>query len=89
MAVNEKAVYANRYVTHAGRIYAPGQPLTGRGGMPDYALQHAQENGLTTESHAEAERAKGAEMQRREDVNRQIADRSEKRDSEKRVDRRR
>lgn len=91
MAVNEKALYANRHVTFNGKVWQPGEQIhvgDGAGRMPEYALRHAQDNQLTTESHAEAERFKGAEQHRREDVARQIEERSEKRDTEKRVDRR-
>lgn len=77
MAVNEKIVYAAAHTTYAGKYYRPGDQLTGR--MPDAALRHAQEGGLTTDSHTVAERAKGAEMERVRDVQRQIESRSEKR----------
>jgi hypothetical protein len=86
MAVNEKVVYATQHTCHAGVLYRPGEQISGR--MPEHALRGAVDQGLTTESHSEAERAKGAEQQRRRDVAQQITSRSEKRDSEKRVDRR-
>jgi hypothetical protein len=86
MAVNEKVVYATQHTCHAGVVYRPGEQMTGR--APEHAVRGAVEQGLTTESHAEAQRARGMEEQRRRDVAQQIASRSEKRDSEKRVDRR-
>jgi hypothetical protein len=77
VAVNEKVVYASRWTSHGKQLFRPGEVISGR--MPDYALRSAMERGLTTESHAEAERAKGAEQQRQRDVAQQIATRSEKR----------
>lgn len=81
MAVNEKIVYAKEHTVHGGKLFAPGEQLTGR--MPDHAIQGAVEGGLTTSSHAEAERAKRAEAERRADVARQIATRSEKREGDR------
>lgn len=77
MAVNEKAVYATAHTTHAGKLYKPGERIDDR--MPAHALQGAQEQGLTTGSHAEAERAAGAERERRQRVASEIENRSEKR----------
>lgn len=88
MAVNEKAVYATQW-TGSGdprNPIRPGDRIDGR--VPEHQVRSMQERGLTTESHAEAERAKGAEEARQRDVAYQILNRSEKRDSEKRVDRR-
>jgi hypothetical protein len=88
MAVNEKAVYATGWITSGDprRPILPGERIDGR--LSAETVQSLQERGVTTESHAEAERAKGAEQQRQRDVAHQIANRSEKRDSEKRIDRR-
>ena len=88
MAVNEKAVYATEWIGSGDprRPFTPGDRIDGR--LPAEVVRNLQERGLTTESHAEAQRAAGAEQARREDVARQIATRSEKRDHEKRVDRR-
>jgi hypothetical protein len=86
MAVNEQVVYATQWTSHGNQIFRPGEQMTGR--APEHAVRGAIEQGLTTTSHAEAERAKGAEQQRQRDVAMQIDQRSEKRDSEKRVDRR-
>jgi hypothetical protein len=85
MATNEKVVYAVDWTTYGGRLYKPGEQLTGR--MPDHAVRGAQEAGLTGD-HAAAERAKAREADRQADVNRQIAERSEKRDFNPREDRR-
>ena len=81
MAVNEKVVYATAHTTHAGKLYQPGEQLTGR--MPEHAIKGAVEGGLTTGSHAEAERAASAERERLADVARQIESRSEKRQGDK------
>jgi hypothetical protein len=86
MAVNEKVVYTNQWTSHGGRLFRPGEQLSGR--VDPAVVRSAQEAGLTTSSHAEAERAKSAEAERQRDVARQIESRSEKRDSEKRVDKR-
>lgn len=88
MAVNEKAVYATGWITSGDprRPILPGDRIDGR--LSPDTVRSLQERGVTTESHAEAERAKGAEQQRQQDVANQIATRSEKRDHEKRVDRR-
>ena len=85
MAVNEKVVYAEQWTCHGGKIYRPGEPLTGR--MPEHAIRGAQEQGLTTDSHASAERAKAAEQERRERVAEQIATRSEPREDRRGIDR--
>lgn len=88
MAVNEKALYATGWLTSGDprRPIAPGDRIDGR--LSDDTVRSLQDRGLTTESHAEAERAKGAEQQRQRDVAHQIATRSEKRDAEKRIDHR-
>ena len=88
MAVNEKAVYATGHITSGDprRPIMPGDRIDGR--LPEQTVRSLHERGLTTESHAEAQRAAGAEQARREDGARQIATRSEKRDHEKRIDRR-
>ncbi len=78
MAVNEKVEYATSWTCHGGRIFRPGEQLTGR--MPEHAIRGAQEQGLTTGSHAEAERAKRGEMDRRQRVEEQQATRSERRE---------
>ena len=77
MAVNEKVVYATAWTCHGGKIYRPGEQLTGR--MPEHAIRGAQEQGLTSGSHADAERAKSAESERRRGVEQQMLTRSEKR----------
>lgn len=77
MAVNEKAVYATGHLTHDGVIYQPGERIDER--MPEHAVRGSIEQGLTTGSHAEAERSAAAERERRADVERQILTRSEKR----------
>lgn len=77
MAVNEKVVYSATHQTHGGKYFKPGDQLTGR--MPEHAIRGAVEGGLTTDSHASAERARGAEQERVADVHRQIESRSEKR----------
>lgn len=66
MAVNEKVVYATGYTSHNGKLFAPGEQLSGN--MPDHALRGAIEGGLTTDSHAGAERARGAEQERQRQV---------------------
>jgi hypothetical protein len=81
MAVNEKIVYATQHTTYGGKLYRPGEQLTGR--MSDTTIRHAQESGLTTDSHAGAERARGAETERRARVEQEIGSRSEKRDADK------
>lgn len=82
MAVNEKVHYATRHLTHGGKIFEPGERLSGR--MDDGALKHAEASGYTTTSDAESERAKGAEEYRRTDVKRQQQNRSEKRAADER-----
>lgn len=66
MAVNEKVVYATKHTTHAGVVYRPGEQMTGR--APEHAIQGALEQGIASHSHAEAERAKGAEQERQRQV---------------------
>lgn len=78
MAVNEKVEYAQAWTCHGGRVYRPGEQLTGR--MPEHAISGAREQGLTTDSHAAAERAKAGEMDRRERVAEHILTRSESRE---------
>ena len=85
MAVNEKVEYAKDWTCHGGRIFRPGEQLTGR--MSEHAIRGAQEQGLTTGSHAEAEKAKAAEMQRRANVEQEIATRSEPREDPRGIDR--
>jgi hypothetical protein len=88
MAVNEKAVYATEHITSGDprNPIRPGQRLDGR--VSEDAIRSLHDRGCVTESHAEAQRAEGAEMARQADVARQIENRSEKRDVEKRIDHR-
>jgi hypothetical protein len=85
MAVNEKVVYAESWTCHGGKVYRPGEQLSGS--MPEHAIKGAQEQGLTTDSHATAERAKAAEHERRERVAEQIQTRSEPREDARGIDR--
>ena len=84
MAVNEKVLYANQHVSHGGTIFRPGEQMTGR--VDPEVIRHAEQNGLVTGSHAEAERAKRAEAERQERVAHEIETRSEKREPEERDD---
>lgn len=70
MATAQKVLYATQHTTHDGRLYRPGEQLSGR--MSPEALVHAEANGLTTSSHADAERAHQAETDRRQRVSEQI-----------------
>ena len=79
MAVNENVVYATKHT------YARRQDLqAGRAALRVACLSMrfvgAVEQGMTTNSHAAAERAQRAEQERQADVNRQIMTRSEKRE---------
>lgn len=76
MAVSEKVTYATRYTTHNGRLFKPGEQLSGR--MSPEVLAHAVAGGLTTNSHAEAEAAQAAEMDRRQRVSTEIETRSDR-----------
>lgn len=82
MAVNEKVAYANSYVTHGGKLYKPGEQLSGR--MDDAIIKHAEEGGLVTRSESEAKQAQAAEAHRREQVAEQQRTRSEAREPEQR-----
>lgn len=83
MAVNEKVAYAKGWTTHAGQMLRPGEQMTGR--VPDEVIRNAEARGLTTGSHAEAERAKSAEAERRARVAHEIETRSEKREVDKQL----
>lgn len=74
MAVNEKAVYATTHVSHGRTIFRPGERMDER--LPADVIKHAEEGGLTTRSHAEAERAKAGEQERQERVAQEQATRS-------------
>lgn len=85
MAVNEKVVRATGWVTHGKHIFRPGEVMTGR--APEHAIQGALEQGVATDVSARAEEAAGAEKARRADVERQIGERSQKRDHQSRSQR--
>jgi uncharacterized protein YaiL (DUF2058 family) len=79
MAANEKVHYATSWTSYGDKIFRPGEQMTGR--VDPDVIRHAEASGLTTTSHAEAERAKGAEMERRRDVERQQQSRAERREN--------
>lgn len=76
MAANEKPVYAKDFITHAGRIYRPGEKLDR---MEPDVRRAALESGAASDSPREAETAGDQERARSEDVAKQIETRSEKR----------
>lgn len=73
----QKAAYARAHLVHAGKLYEPGERLTGR--MPDYAIASAIEHGAATDVATGVDELAAAEQERKEKVKDQIATRSEKR----------
>lgn len=87
MAVNEKAIYAERHTSFGGRGFKPGERMDDKG-LPSYVLESALRNNVATDSSKRADAARDFERARQIDVQRQIDGRSEKRDFVQREDRR-
>lgn len=87
MAVNQKAIYATEHISGEGsRIpYKPGDRLDEKLAHRPEVLKNLQDRGIATDSAAERDRAQATEAERREHVNEQIAQRSEKSESSRKA----
>lgn len=83
MAANQTTVRATEYITHGGKLYAPGEVLTGR--LDPEVVKAVLLHGHASEDDSKAETAAKAEAARKAKVDEEIATRSDKRSPEERA----
>lgn len=83
MPANQKPIFASAHTCHAGRVFQPGERMDNVG-LSEHAVRGALEGGVATDSSQVAQRARAAEMERREQVRDSISTRSEKKESTER-----